>query len=230
LFSRLWRSAAAERIEPAVAYDPDADIDAGKLIDAAEELAQMFYAAYAESNGRLHAETALGGAAALTGEFVLRSTGLPLPEFGFVLDDAIDDLLYRSETRVTIFHVLAMTVGVTRLQALQLPDPNEIVRRVACGMQQAARGEANNFPPLSVPRANFPREWSPNACLRLRRNVLAIGRRHRFTPRQTAFALAYAIVSIIRYLQQVLDPAIAVRLAAEIMFATARMAPLNRSF
>jgi hypothetical protein len=32
---------------------------------------------------------------------------------------------------------------------------------------------------------------------------------------------------MIKYLQQVLAPAIAVRLAAEIMFATARMAPLN---
>jgi hypothetical protein len=136
-------------------------------------------------------------------------------------------MLYRARDRVTIYNVLETITGVTPLQSQDLPKPDDLVRRISQGMAEAMTGDCNNFPPLTISPENYPHEWSPNAGIRLRHKVLEIERKHLLTERQTAFALAYATVGIIKYVQGVLDPAIAIRLAAEIMFATARMAPLT---
>jgi hypothetical protein len=227
LFFKFWTGgAAARKVEPSFQFD--ADIDADVLLKATEDFTQLFYAAYTdEDDNSLHAETVIGGAAALTGEFVLRATSAPLPDAGFVFSDLIDDMLYRARDRVTIYNVLETVTVTTPLKSQDVPDPNQLVRRISQGVAEAMKGDCNNFPPLTISPENYPQEWSPNAGLRLRYRVLEIERKHHLTERQTAFALAYATVGIIKYVQGVLDPAIATRLAAEIMFATARMVPLT---
>jgi hypothetical protein len=188
----------------------------------------MIYDAYTTREGRLHPETVVGAAAALTGEFMLRATGLPLPKIGFVFDDQIDEFLYKSDEHMTIWNVIEMVAGFTERGAQDLPEPSALIQRVGCGIALAMRGEGKNFPPLTVPYAHYPEEWSPNAGPRLRASVFEIGKKHGCTRWQLAFALAYATVGIIRHAQDVLDPAVAVRLAAEILFATARMSPVDK--
>jgi hypothetical protein len=228
MFGR-WRRQSADGAG-APSGDADADVNADALLAPTEELAQMLYAAYTDRQNRVHVETMLGGAAALTGEFALRATGLPLPEHGFVLGDPINDILCEAKDRLTLWDVLKSTASVTSLKESDLPDHIAIIRGIAEAIGAiSGKGDGDKtFPPLSIPDDNYPHEWSPNACPRLRERVAAIGKRHHLTPRQLAFALAYAIVGIIKEAQEILAPAIAVRLVAEVMFATAKMAPLKR--
>lgn len=225
IFKR-WRAAAAERLAPS--DDRDVPLDAATLDEATQELAQMLQGAYMDRQNRLHCETLVGGAAALTGEFALRATGLPLPATGFVFGDPINEILYQPGERRTLWDVVEMVTGITPLAPADLPDPIAVFRRVADSIALILKGSSGSFPPLTCPRINYPREWSPNAGPRLRAKVFAIGRQHDLTTRQLAFTLAYATLGVVKHRQEALGPAIAVTLWAEIMFATARMAPLAR--
>jgi hypothetical protein len=81
--------------------------------------------------------------------------------------------------------------------------------------------------PLSIPDEHYPTEWSPNAGPRLRGAVREIALRYWLTPRQTALALGMATGNLIHQGKDLLPPKIAFRLAVEVMFATAKMAPLT---
>jgi hypothetical protein len=228
LFFKPWQTVAKRIQLPAAPLRPDADLDTEKLALVARDLISMLYGAYSRGEDAPHPETVIGAVAALTGEFMLRATGLPLPKIGFVFDDQIDDMLYMSDEHMTIWNAIETVTAVTRLEAKDLPQPSALIQRVGCGVALAMQGEGKNFPPLSVPYENYPEEWSPNAGVRLRNSVFEIGRKHGCTRWQLAFALAYATVGIIRDAQEVLSPAIGVKLAAEILFATARMAPIEQ--
>ena len=221
----LWRKTPAADVRRLPEADAQ-DIDMGALLAPAHDLAQMLYAAYTDEDNRLHAETVIGAAAALTGEFALRATGVPLPPGGFVLGDPVNEILYEGEAQnqLTLWTVLSLAPLAQR----DLPNPHDIFRRIAEAIADIMGGRgSDNFPPLSVSPDNYPHEWSPNAGPRLREHVAAIGNRHELSPRQLAFALCLAIVGMIKEMKDVLAPATAVTLAAEIMFATAKMAPVK---
>ena len=81
---------------------PSRDVELAEAEPAAAELGRMLRHAYTDRNERIHAPTIVGGAAALTGEFALRATGLPLPRIGFVFGDPINEILFeggRSRSR-----------------------------------------------------------------------------------------------------------------------------------
>src|SRR3954470_14872444 len=61
--------------------------------NAASEIVTMLLAAYTVQR-RLQADAAIAAAAALTGEFALRSTGIRLPDKGTVSGDAMNDVLF----------------------------------------------------------------------------------------------------------------------------------------
>src|SRR5258707_12479956 len=65
------------------------------VVTAAKEFIALLMVEYDSGGGRVHAETAIGAAAALTGEFAQRSTGLPVPEDKpkYVFGDAINHVL-----------------------------------------------------------------------------------------------------------------------------------------
>ncbi len=204
--------------------------DLAKAETAAEELADMLRDAYTDRNDRIHAPSIVGGAAALTGEFVLRAAGIPLPGNGFVFGDPINAILFEDgDGQATVWQIIETTASELGLAAADLPDAGEIFARIAAAagaiMQQ--RGDGIVYPPLSIPNAHYPNEWSPNAGPRLRGAVREIAARYRLTPRQTALALAMATGNLIHQGQDVLPPKIAFRLAVEIMFSTAKMAPLT---
>ena len=189
----------------------------------------MLCAAYTDHNNRIHAETIVGGAAALTGEFALRATGLPIPAAGFVFGDPINQILFEGgDGHLTLWDLLASAAAAIGVANEDLPDAREIFRRIAAAIAViAGKGEStDNFPPLSVPTENYPREWSPNAGPRLRATVEKIAAKRTLTPRQTAYALCMATGDLIKQGKDVLAPKVAFRLAIEIMFSTAKMAPL----
>jgi hypothetical protein len=213
-------SLAPDPVAPFKAESPD---DYVHCFEPAKELVKILMEAYGGSGGRVHAETILGAAAALTGEFALRSTGLPLPVKGLVFGDAINDVLYEGAAhgRMTIWSFFAQAARGAGLAESELPDVIDVFRRVV-----GAIG-SSNFPPLSVPRNNYPHEWSPNAAPRLRHKVIAIADRHGLSLRDTAFALAIATSLLMSTTRDVLAPAIAIRLVTEICFSVAKMAPLT---
>ena len=207
--------------------------DFAPCLPATRDLLDLLMDHYAErSTRRIHSETIIGAAAALTGEFALRSLELTLPRQGFVFGDPINGVLFEDAAQGRpaiweLFRSVARGVGVSERE---LPDIADIVRRVAqCAAHIQATGyDGGGFPPITVPRANIPHEWSPNACPRFRRKVMAIGKKLSLTPRQLAFAMAITTTTLIRDTRDVLRPVIAFRLAAEIMFSTAKMAPLEK--
>jgi hypothetical protein len=204
--------------------------DLAKAEAAADALAQMLRHAYTDRDNRIHAPTIIGGAAALTGEFALRAAGIPLPKIGFVFGDPINAILFEGgDDQATLWEIIETTASALGLAKQDLPDAREIFGRIAAAaaaiMQH--RGSGTVFPPLSIPDEHYPTEWSPNAGPRLRGAVQEIAARHRLTPRQTALALGMATGNLIHQGKDLLPTKIAFQLAVEVMFATAKMAPLT---
>jgi hypothetical protein len=147
-----------------------------------------------------------------------------------VFGDPINAILFEGgDDQATLWEIIETTASALGLPRADLPDAREIFRRIAAAaaaiMQH--RGDGTVFPPLSIPDEHYPTEWSPNAGPRLRGAVQEIAARYRLTPRQTALALGMATGNLIHQGQNLLPPKIAFRLAAEVMFATAKMAPLT---
>jgi hypothetical protein len=204
--------------------------DLAKAEAAVDELAQMLRHAYTDRDNRIHAPTIVGGAAALTGEFALRAAGIPLPRMGFVFGDPINAILFEGgDDQATLWEIIATTASALGLPREDLPDAREIFARIAAAAAAMMKNPDGGtiFPPLSIPDEHLPAEWSPNAGPRLRGAVQEIAARYRLTPRQTALALGMATGNLIHQGKDFLPPKIAFRLAAEVMFATAKMAPLT---
>jgi hypothetical protein len=191
---------------------------------AVKEFVELLLAAYGGVSGHVHAETVIGGAAALTGEFAQRATGLsitpgdPLVMFG----DAINDVLIEgaSHGRVTVWQCIERAARDAGVTPHEMPDPLAVMRNVA-----GAVG-SKSFPPLTVPERHYPKEWSPNACARLRGRIVPVAGQLDLSRHDLAIALAMATGALIRLNRGVLPPAIGARLAIEIAFGVARMAPI----
>ena len=201
---------------------------APRVGEAARALVDFFIATYRDRRGGVHAETVIGAAAALTGEFAQRATGISIPEDAkqFVFGDAINDILLEgsADGRVTVWQCLQLSLRDAGLGDTKLPNIEEVISNVA----GAVGGPS--FPPLTVPGDNYPREWSPNACPRLRHKVTAIAAKHNLTRRELAFALALATGRLVAMTEGVLRPVIGITLATEIAFGVAKMVPLNEPF
>src|SRR5262249_15050966 len=113
-FGRRRAANEPQRSEPPSAAAAT-EADTAALMAAAQDLKDLLIAAYTDEDNHVHAETVLGAAAALTGEFALRAAGVPIPSGGFVLGDPINDVLIESKTEVTLWDVLKMTTDVTPL-------------------------------------------------------------------------------------------------------------------
>jgi hypothetical protein len=204
------------------------DVELAEAEPAAQELVAMLCHVYTDRNNRIHAPTIVGGAAALTGEFALRATGLPLPRIGFVFGDPINEILFEGgRDQATLWDVLEKSAATIGVPKDDLPDAREVFGRVAAAAATITRdGGDAVFPPLSIPDAHYPKEWSPNAGPRLRAAVQEIAMRYRLTARQTALALGVATGELIQQGKDLLPAKIAFQLAVEVMFSTAKMAPL----
>jgi hypothetical protein len=195
------------------------------ILPASKEFIAFLLARYDSGGGPIHAESIIGAAAALTGEFAQRAAGVPFGDGkpGYVFGDPINEVLIegREQGRVTVWDCIAHAARSTGLRESEVPDPIEVMKRVAA----AAGGP--EFPPLTVPKKNYPHEYSPNACVRLRPHVLKIADRYDLSRRDLCIALGMATGGLIQITKDTLSPVISVRLAAEIAFGVAKMMPLN---
>jgi hypothetical protein len=198
--------------------------------EAGHPLAQMMFDAYGEAGGRVHAETLLGAAAALVGEFALRAT-VPASKLdhmgGWVLGGAPDGLLYADEKPggvLTIWTIVGSALSTPGSHFVR-PSIEDIVRR------NSAQIGKSPYPPLTIPANHFPHEWSPNATLKLRSRVQQMAAARSLNPRQTALALGWALFHMLRQSKQMgLDPTMAATLVGEVMIGVSRMMPLQKGY
>lgn len=188
---------------------------------AASDINQALLAAYRDAHG-IHAETIVGAAAALAGEFALRASAKKIPAAGWVIGGAADELLYRGEefNRITLWSFLKLSAKAAGVPVGEVPEIGEIVARTG-----AAVG-SSPFPPLTISDAHYPHEWSPEAGPKFRHLVGRIAATHALTPDEIALSLAMVIMMLINQAKELVPPQILIRLAAEIMIGVSRMAPL----
>ena len=188
--------------------------------NAATELVAMLLAAYSFQE-RLQTEAAIAAAAALTGEFALRSTGVPLPEKGAVSGDAANDVLFAGapEGRATAWMFIMHAAIEAGVAEYDLP-------RIEALAAALAQPSDDMPPPLSVQEKYVPRELPQNVGPRFRHKVIAIADTHDLSLREVTVALGAATGQLIIRTQHDFPPRVAVTLAAEVMLAVARMAPL----
>jgi hypothetical protein len=183
------------------------------------DIVAMLLSAYT-LHDRLQPGSAIAAAAALTGEFALRSTRVPLPEKGAVPGNATDDVLFAGarEGQATAWMFItqaAMNAGV--------PE-HDLPRIEALAAAHVPAGTM--LPPRSVQEKFDPRELPVNVGPRFRHRVIATADAHDLSLREITIALAAATGQIIVRTQHDFPPQVAVTLAAEIMLAIARTAPL----
>ena len=188
--------------------------------NAATELVAMLLAAYSFQE-RLQTEAAIAAAAALTGEFALRSTGVPLPETGAVSGDAANDVLFAGapEGRATAWMFIMHAAIEAGVAEYDLPRIEALAAALAQPLDDMP-------PPLSVQEKYVPRELPQNVGPRFRHKVIAIADTHDLSLREVTVALGAATGQLIIRTQHDFPPQVAVTLAAEVMLAVARMAPL----
>jgi hypothetical protein len=189
--------------------------------NAATDLVAMLLAAYTFQE-RLQTEAAIAAAAALTGEFALRSTGVPLPEKGAVSSDAANDVLFAGapEGRATAWMFMMHAAIEAGVAEYDLPR----IEALAAALAQVPD---DGMPPaLSVQEKYVPRELPQNVGPRFRHKVIAIADTHDLSLREVTVAFGAATGQLIIRTQHDFPPQVAVTLAAEVMLAVARMAPL----
>jgi hypothetical protein len=212
-------------VEAPPSQAPEPEAFNPNILPASKEFIAFLLARYDSGGGLVHAESIIGAAAALTGEFAQRTAGGPFGDGrpGYVFGDAINEVLIegKAQGRVTVWDCIVHAARSTSLRESEVPDPIEVMTNVAA----AASGP--EFPPLTVPKKNYPHEYPPNACVRLRPHVLKIADRYDLTRRDLCIALGMATGGLIQITKDTLPPAIGVRLAAEIAFGVAKMMPLS---
>jgi len=216
---QLWPERAhlqAPPLQPAAA--PSENLQ--HCANAATDLVAMLVAAYAVRD-RIDAPTAVMAAAALTGEFALRASGMALPERGVVSGNAADDLLFAGapEGRATAWMFMmhaAMEAGVA---AYDMPGIEAIAAAFAQSPSEAVSA-------LSVHETYIPRELPQNVGPRFRHRVIAIADSHDLSLREITVALGATTAQLILRTRHEFPAQIAVARAAVTMLAIARMAPL----
>lgn len=192
-----------------------------KLDAASTEIAREIGEHYRDERGA-HAETTIGAAAALAGEYALKASVEKLPPSGWIVGAPADELLYLGEAsnRVTLWSFLRLSAKAANVPESDIPNPFEVAIQISNAIASSP------FPPLTIPERHYPREWSPEACPRLRGMVNRVAAERGLTPAETAFSIAMAIAKLINQAKQLVPPQILIRLAAEVMIGVSRMAPL----
>lgn len=190
---------------------------------AGMEIADFLIGSYANEQG-VHAETLLGAAAALAGEFALRAAEPILPDEGWVISTNAAGLIFENAAvgEMTLWSIIRIGAERSGLTDGDMPDPGEAYGRAA-----TASFGGTSYPPLTVPAEHYPLEWSPNACPRYREAIAKIGATRGLAMKDLAMAIALSIVLIMSKTAEILSPAIATRLVLEIMIGVSRMPPLQ---
>lgn len=192
-----------------------------RTMQAGLQLTRLLVKTY-ESDRGVHAETVIGAAAALAGDFALRAAEPDPPATGYIVSERAGALLFGTDPLGTTGLCGVIRQGAVKAGAAEseIPELEDITARIKEAM------EGGPYPPLSAPEEHHPQEWSPNACPRLRGAADEICRSHGLTGKGAATALVVACAFLINETRHVLPPEIGARIALETMIGVARMAPV----
>jgi hypothetical protein len=191
-----------------------------KVEAVAPEIVALLMEKYADARG-VHVETIVGAAAALAGATALRAVHPIAPGHQYVLSAEVDDLLF--EGKAVGKSMTGLVLEFAEKSGLPpdcRPDIVEIRKRVV-----EAFG-SKSYPPLSVSADHYPREWSPNATVRLRAEVDNILAKGHLSKTESAVALACSVGALINMTAKAVDPQVTTTLALEILVGVSRMRPL----
>ena len=197
-------------------------MSADTTMRAGAELTRLLVRSYKTDHG-VHAETVIGAAGALAGDFALRAMERNPKASGFITSKKVSQLLFGTDPLGTTGLCGVIRQGAVKAGAAEaaIPELEDITARVKQAM------EGGPYPPLSVPHEHYPQEWSPNACPRLRGAVAEICQSHGLDGQKSATALVIACAFLINETRQVLPPEIGASIALEMMIGVARMAPVT---
>ena len=197
-------------------------MNADTTMRAGVELTRLLVRSYHSDRG-VHAETVIGAAGALAGDFALRAVERNPKASGFINSKKVSQLLFGTDPLGTTGLCGVIRQGAVKAGAKEseIPELEDIMARVKQAMESGGQ-----FPPLSVPTEHYPMEWSPNACPRLRASVAELCESHGLNGPKSATALVIACAFLIKETRQVLPPEIGACIALEMMIGVARMAPV----
>src|SRR3954464_10743127 len=113
---------------------PEPEAFNSNILPASKELIAFLLASYDSSSGLVHAESIIGAAAALTGEFAQRAAGVPFGNGkpGYVFGDAINEVLIEgnSQGRATVWDCIVHAARSTGLRESEVPDPIAVMKNV----------------------------------------------------------------------------------------------------
>lgn len=200
-------------------------IDVATLRRTGKEIADFLQESYHDHLG-VHAETVVGAAAALTGEYSLRAVLPNLPRVGWIAGGPADELILGKEGEIalSLWKLILMSVDTSKSEQFRAPDIRGVTLAIADSIGRTP------FPPLSAPAIHFPREWSPEACPRFRKQIDGIGAQHKLSQVQLAMSLAIAVALLIERAKGAVPIQVLLSLTAEIMIGVSRMAPLPDNY
>lgn len=184
------------------------------MSDAANNIISFLIEEYMDEKG-VHAETVLGALAAITGDQILRSTAdIENVEDAWISSDAATEAIFGNEG---VYEHLCAVVRNAGGDLANVEDPESIIKRTV----EAIGGSP--FPPLTIPNDNYPLEFSPNAAFRYREKVRDILDQHNIPQEEYGQCCGYALGQLIDQMKEVLDPALSLKIASEIMFGVTKM-------
>lgn len=196
-----------------------------KLLLAGREAAQLLVSGYQDprTNG-VHLQTIVGTTAALAAEFALRASLATVP-FGaqWISGGAADRLLFADANPGTVT-VWSFPEALAKGRGLTAADRPDLAAIAANAESKLA---TKPFPPLSVPCLYYPHEYSLFAAPRFREGIQAIALKHGLSPVEAATALGVTLAIFLSEAKQPEHFKYTLLLAAEIMVASARMAPVT---
>lgn len=185
---------------------------------AARDIVTQLIKAYRTERG-IHAETIVAAAAALSGEWALRASGVPLPDSGWIVGGTIGELSVSGDS--SAWKIICEGAVRAGARTADLLAPDAVIARTVGAFGQSV------YPPLSVTRQHWPSQWPPHAAARFREYVVDIGRQYQLEPRELMTACATATAFLIHEGRDALAPDVSCRLALETMIGVSRMAPLS---
>jgi hypothetical protein len=191
------------------------------------------------STGRVRVEDYLTVLGAMTGEAAVLASGVidlettDLPPGSPVFGDPMNQVLTGDTANLasvppeSVVGILVAELVPSTFALEAMPPLEQLYANVAAGVRSVEWGNV----PLSVPADNAPSVLPIQVAFELRPAVDAAVLATRLEPSRRHVLPTLALAEGLRQVQAAIDPAIAVRLALEVVFGMAKMAPMtNRAF
>ena len=188
------------------------------------------------SSGRVRVEDYLTVLAAMTGEAALLASGVidvetsDIPPGAPIFGDPQNQVLTGDTTNLasmppeTVIGILAGELVPGIYSPTDIPSIEGLYRHVAAGVGSAAWGNVA----LDIPADNAPSVLPIQVAFELRPTVDGVVAQLGLEPARRHVLPTLALAEGLRQVQGAIDPAIAIRLALQVVFGMAKMAPMSK--